>query len=90
MNKSQLIDAVAKKTGLTKAQTGKALEAFTDVIEGTLKVGDKVQLVGFGTFEAKNRPARIGRNPKTKEEIKIAASVAPTFKAGKAFKNILN
>ena len=90
MNKSQLIAAVAEKTGFTKVDAAKAIEAVTASVVDSLKAGDKVSLVGFGTFEAKKRPARIGRNPKTKEEIKIAASVAPSFKAGRAFKSALN
>lgn len=90
MNKTQLIAAVAEKTGLTKVQAAKAVEAFTASVVDALKADDKVQVVGFGTFEAKKRPERIGRNPKTKAEIKIAASVAPAFKAGKAFKDALN
>lgn len=90
MNKTELIAAMAEKSELTKKDAGAALEAFTAAVEDALKAGDKVQLVGFGTFEVKNRPARTGINPQTKKPVKIAASKAPAFKAGKALKDALN
>jgi DNA-binding protein HU-beta len=87
MNKTDLIQAVVEKTGMTKKDSTKALEAVIDVISESLAKGDKVQLVGFGTFEVRNRKAREGRNPATGEKIKIKASKAPAFKAGKALKD---
>ena len=90
MNKTELIAVMAEKSGLTKKDAGAALEALTAAVEDALKAGDKVQLVGFGTFEVKERAARTGINPQTKKPIKIAASKAPTFKAGKALKDALN
>ena len=90
MNKSELIAAIAAKTGETKKSAEAALNAFTDVVTETLVKGDKVQLVGFGSFEVRKRAARKGRNPQTKEEIKIPASKAPVFKAGKALKDLVN
>jgi len=87
MNKSDLIQAVVEKTGLTKKDSTKALEAVIDAISESLAKGDKVQLVGFGTFEVRSRKAREGRNPATGETIKIEASKAPAFKAGKALKD---
>ena len=87
MNKAELVTAVAKKTGLSKKDCEQAVNATFDVITETLVAGEKVQLVGFGAFEIKERGERIGRNPKTKEEIKIAASRVPAFKAGKALKD---
>ena len=90
MNKSELIDAMAKESGLSKKDTEKALKAFTDTVTATLKKKDKVQLVGFGTFETKKRAARTGRNPQTGKEIKIKASTVPAFKAGKALKDSVN
>ena len=90
MNKTELVAAIAEKSGLTKKDAEKALAAFTESVEDALKKGDKVQLVGFGTFEVKNRAARTGINPQTKKPVKIAASKAPAFKAGKAFKDALN
>ncbi|MBQ8969856.1 MAG: HU family DNA-binding protein [Lachnospiraceae bacterium] len=90
MNKAELIDAMAKESGLSKKDTEKALKAFTDTVTATLKKKDKVQLVGFGSFETKKRAARTGRNPQTGKEIKIKASVAPAFKAGKALKDAVN
>ncbi len=86
MNKAELIAEVAKQTALSKKDSEKAVNAALDCIIETLKGGEKVQLVGFGSFEVKERGARIGRNPKTKEEISIPASCVPTFKAGKALK----
>ncbi len=90
MNKNELISAMAEKSGLSKKDSEKALAAFTESVESALKSGDKVQLVGFGTFEVKERAARTGINPQTKKPVKIAASKAPAFKAGKAFKDALN
>ena len=90
MNKAELIAAVAAKTGATKKSAEESVNAFTDVITEALKKGDKVQLVGFGSFEVIKRAARKGRNPQTKEEIKIPASKAPKFKAGKALKDLVN
>ncbi|NLC45444.1 MAG: HU family DNA-binding protein [Clostridiales bacterium] len=87
MNKSELISAVAEKSELTKKDTEKAVNALVSVISETLAEGDKVQLVGFGTFEVRERAERKGRNPQTKEEITIPASKAPVFKAGKALKD---
>ncbi len=90
MNKAELIDAMAKKAGLSKKDAEAALAAFTDTVAGALKKGDKVQLVGFGTFEVTKRAAREGKNPQTGEKIKIAACKAPKFKAGKALKDTVN
>ena len=89
MNKSDLVAAIAAKTGATKKDAEASLNAFTDVTESLVK-GDKIQLVGFGSFEVRKRAARKGRNPQTKEEIKIPASKAPVFKAGKALKDLVN
>ena len=90
MNKAQLVEAMSKKADLSKADAEKALNAFTDTVKTTVKKGDKVQLVGFGTFELSKRSARSGRNPQTGEAIKIKAAKAPKFKAGKAFKDLVN
>ena len=90
MNKSDLIAAVAAKTGSTKKGAEASLNAVTEAITEALVKGDKVQLVGFGSFEVRKRAARKGRNPQTKEEIKIPASKAPVFKAGKALKDLVN
>ena len=90
MNKAELVAAIAAKTGESKKATEAAVNAFTAVVAETLKGGDKVQLVGFGSFEVRKRAARKGRNPQTKEEIKIPASKAPVFKAGKALKDLVN
>ena len=90
MNKTELVAAMAEQAGLSKKDAEKALKAFTDVVEGELKKGEKVQLVGFGTFEVSERSAREGRNPHTGETMKIAASKAPKFKAGKALKDAVN
>jgi DNA-binding protein HU-beta len=90
MNKTEFVAAVADKAGLSKKDTEKALKAFTDVIAAALKKGDKVQLVGFGTFEVTKRAAREGRNPQTGETMKIKACKAPKFKAGKALKDMVN
>ena len=90
MNKAELIAAMAAKTGETKKAAENSVNAFVEVVTETLKKGDKVQLVGFGSFEVRKRAARKGRNPQTKEEIKIPASKAPVFKAGKTFKGTVN
>lgn len=90
MNKSELVAAIAKETELSKKASADALKAFTDVVTEELKKGEKVQLVGFGTFEVTERKARKGKNPQTGKEIKIPASKAPKFKAGKALKDSLN
>ena len=90
MNKSELIAAIATKTGETKKDAEATLNAFVNVVSETLAKGDKVQLIGFGSFEVRKRAARKGRNPQTKEEIKIPASKAPVFKAGKALKDLVN
>ena len=87
MNKVELVAAIAEKSGLSKKDAEKALAATLDSIVGAVKKGDKVALVGFGTFEARKRGARVGRNPQTKETIKIHASKVPAFKAGKGFKD---
>ena len=90
MNKSDLVAAIAAKTGDTKKSAEETLNAFVDVVTEALVKGDKVQLVGFGSFEVRKRAARKGRNPQTKEEIKIPASKAPVFKAVKALKDLVN
>lgn len=90
MNKSELIAAIAAKTGSTKKDAEASLNAFVEAVTETLVKGDKIQLVGFGSFEVRKRAARKGRNPQTKEEIKIPASKAPVFKAGKALKDLVN
>ncbi|MBQ7038515.1 MAG: HU family DNA-binding protein [Clostridia bacterium] len=87
MNKVELVASVAEKTGLAKKDAEKAVSAVLDSVKEAVAKGDKVQLVGFGTFEVRARAARTGLNPKTKETIKIPASKAPAFKAGKAFKD---
>ncbi|MFB2538979.1 MULTISPECIES: HU family DNA-binding protein [unclassified Acinetobacter] len=87
MNKSELIDAIAQKSGLTKVDAGKALDATLESISDALKANDTVTLVGFGSFMVKERAARTGRNPKTGEELQIAASKVPSFKAGKNLKD---
>ena len=90
MNKSELIVALAQKAELSKKDAEKALTAFVDVVTESLKAGDKAQLVGFGTFESKDRPARTARNPRTGEEITIEASKTASFKVGKALKDAIN
>ena len=90
MNKAELVAAVAAKTGDTKKAAETSINAIVDVISAALAKGDKIQLVGFGSFEVRKRAARKGRNPQTKEEIKIPASKAPVFKAGKALKDLVN
>ena len=90
MNKADLINAVAEKTGLSKKDTEAAVAATFDVVTEALAEGEKVQLVGFGSFEVKPRAARVGRNPRTKEEIEIPAAKLPVFKAGKALKDAVD
>ncbi|MBA2731104.1 MAG: HU family DNA-binding protein [Euzebyaceae bacterium] len=90
MNKSQLADAAADKSGLSKGDTSKALDAVLDSITEALQGGDKVSLTGFGTFEVRDRAARTGRNPQTGAEMQVPASKAPAFKAGKSFKDAVN
>jgi len=90
MNKAELIAKIAEESKLTKKAAETALDAFVTSVEEALKNGEKVQLVGFGTFEVRQRAARKGRNPQTKAEIKIPASKAPVFKAGKALKELVN
>lgn len=91
MNKSDLVDALADRTGMTKADASRAVDALfgTDggIIQSTMRQGDRVQITGFGTFEAKKRKARTGRNPRTGESIKIAATKSPSFRAGKGLKD---
>ncbi|MBE5861943.1 MAG: HU family DNA-binding protein [Lachnospiraceae bacterium] len=90
MNKAELIAAIAESADFSKKDAEKALKAFTDIVTEELKKGEKVQLVGFGTFEVSVRAAREGRNPATNKTIKIPASKAPKFKAGKALKDAIN
>ncbi|MBO5347034.1 MAG: HU family DNA-binding protein [Lachnospiraceae bacterium] len=90
MNKTELVAAMAEQAGISKKDAEKALKAFTDVVAAELKNGGKVQLVGFGTFEVAERAAREGRNPQSGKVMKIAASKAPKFKAGKALKDMVN
>ena len=90
MNKAELVAAIADRTGLSKRDAEAALKAFTDVVAEELKKGEKIQLVGFGTFEVSERAERVGRNPQTGAEMKIPASKAPKFKAGKALKDMIN
>lgn len=90
MNKTELVAAVAEQAGLSKKDAEAAVKAFTDVVAEALKAGDKIQLVGFGTFEVSERAAREGRNPRTGETMTIEASKTPKFKAGKALKDMVN
>ena len=90
MNKTELVAAIAEKADLTKTDSEKAVKAFIEAVGDALKAGDKVQLVGFGTFEVSERPARTGHNPRTGKSIKIPASKAPNLNAGKALKDSLN
>ena len=90
MNKTDLVNSIAAKSGLNKKNSEAALNSFIASVEDALKTGDKVVLVGFGTFEVRNRAARNGRNPQTKKEITIPASKAPVFKAGKGLKDTVN
>jgi len=87
MNKADLVSMIAAKSNLTKKDSESALNAFVETVQTALKKGEKIQLVGFGTFEVRNRAARTGINPRTKESIKIPATKAPVFKAGKALKD---
>ena len=87
MNKAEIITSMAEKSQLTKKDAESALKAFIDSVQEALENGDKVQLIGFGTFETRERAAREGRNPRTKEAITIPASTVPVFKAGKEFKD---
>ncbi len=89
MNKTELVAAIAAKAELSKKDAEKAVNAFIETVEGAVKADDKVQLVGFGTFESRERAAREGKNPQTGAKIKIAACKVPAFKAGKAFKDLL-
>ena len=90
MNKSELVAVLAEKAEVTKKDAEKVLTSFVEVVGDALKKGDKIQLVGFGTFEARKRAARTGKNPQTKAEIKIPATTVPAFKAGKALKDIVS
>lgn len=90
MNKSDLVSAIAESADISKQSANNALNAFMDTVSATLAKGDDVTLVGFGTFSVKSRPARTGRNPQTGEELQIAASKAPNFKAGKSLKDQVN
>ena len=90
MNKAELITSMAEKSQLTKKDAESALKAFIDSVQDALESGEKVQLIGFGTFETRERAAREGRNPRTKETITIPASTVPVFKAGKEFKDRVN
>lgn len=90
MNKSELIAAVAEKAGISKKDADKSVAAVIDTIVETVAAGDKIQVVGFGTFEVRERAERVGRNPRTKEEIIIPASKLPVFKAGKSFKDVVS
>lgn len=90
MNKGELVSSIASKSGLNKKTSEAALDAFVASIEEALKQGDKVSLVGFGSFEVRERAERMGRNPQTREEIKIPAAKSPVFKAGKGLKDIVN
>lgn len=90
MNKTELIAAMAEVSGVSKKDTEAVLKAFTEVVSGELKKGEKIQLIGFGTFEVSERAAREGRNPLTGEAMQIAAAKAPKFKAGKALKDMIN
>ena len=90
MNKTQLVDKIAENADISKASAGRALDAFLDAVSDSLKAGDSVALVGFGTFSVRERAARTGRNPQTGAEIQIAAAKVPGFKAGKALKDSVN
>ena len=89
MNRTELVAAIAEKAGTSKKDTDAMLKAFIETVEDAVKAGDKIQLVGFGTFESRERSAREGKNPQPGEKIKIAACKVPAFKAGKAFKDML-
>lgn len=89
MNRTELVAAMAEKAGVSKKDADNLLKAFIDTVEEAVKADDKVQLVGFGTFEARKRAERVGKNPRTGEALKIEACKVPAFKAGKAFKDLL-
>ena len=89
MNKTELVAVLAEKAEVSKKDAEKVLNAFIETVQDAVKAGDKVQLVGFGTFEARKRAARVGTNPQTKAKVEIPACKAPAFKAGKAFKDML-
>ena len=89
MNRTELVAAIAEKSGTSKKYADAMLKAFIETVQDTVKAGDKIQLVGFGTFESRERSAREGKNPQTGEKINIAACKVPAFKAGKAFKDML-
>lgn len=89
MNRTELVAAIAEKSGASKKDADAMLKAFIDTVQDVVKAGEKIQLVGFGTFESRERSAREGKNPATGETIKIAACKVPAFKAGKAFKDML-
>lgn len=90
MNKSEMIEAIAEGADISKAAAGRALDAMVEAVTETLKKGETVNLIGFGTFEVRNRAARTGRNPQTGATIQIAAAKSPAFKAGKALKDAVN
>ncbi|WP_026960632.1 nucleoid-associated protein HU-beta [Aliagarivorans taiwanensis] len=90
MNKAQLVDKIAEGADISKAAAGRALDSLIEAVADSLKEGDSVALVGFGTFQVKERSARTGRNPQTGQEIQIAAANVPSFKAGKALKDAVN
>ena len=90
MNKAELISAIVSETGLSKKDTEATINSFVNVVSNELAKKEKVQVIGFGTFETRERAARTGRNPQTGKELKIAASTTPAFKAGKALKDIVN
>lgn len=90
MNKQELLSAMAEKSGLTKKDSEAALAAFIETVQGALKKGDKVQLIGFGSFEVRDRAARTGKNPLTGESMQIPAAKVPAFKAGRALKDLVN
>ncbi len=90
MNKSEFVDEIAQATGFTKSDAAKAVDAVVETVTATLKKGDSISLVGFGTFSVKRREARTGRNPRTGEAIQIKASNIPSFKAGKSLKDSVN
>ena len=89
MNKAQLVEVIAKQTGISKVKSGEMVDAFIKAVSGALKAGDNVTLIGFGSFTTAKRAARVGRNPKTGKEIKIAATTTPKFRAGKALKELV-
>lgn len=90
MNKQELLSAMAEKSGLTKKDSEAALAAFIETVQETLKQGEKIQLIGFGSFEVRERAARVGKNPLTGEQMNIPAAKVPAFKAGRALKDLIN